>query len=277
MAITLKVDDDLQTVVFSGPLDSTEAQALRLKLDQKITQGRTKLLLDIALLEMKPDTIETILSFVDYAMQMKVFVAISGLTPKTWSLVNSTTGRRLHKFYTSEEAINYLNKADSNYSSADTNPALKNLPPETLELLELYEAKRQQKSFDPFRLRQIKEIYKTSPNKTHIKQLENAVTECTKSRAENIATDKELVSLSQEMLRLTDLRRSPIHYDEIEMHTKALNKSLATTKKDIQEIKNQIITTTIISTNFNNQVKLIAKEYQKTIAELESELSNNAK
>ncbi|MDZ4660959.1 MAG: hypothetical protein SGJ18_04995 [Pseudomonadota bacterium] len=273
MAINLKVEDDMQIVVFSGPLAEFEAQALRLKLDQKITQGRTKLLLNIALLDMKPEAINSILSFVDYAEQLKVSVAIAGLTPETWNLVNSTSGRRIHKFYTSEEAISHLTKTNSSYSVAHSNPALKNLSTEALELLEQYEAKRQKKNYDPFRLNRLRETYKTSPNKSHIKQLENAVAECAKSRSENGALEKDLTQLSQEMLRLTELRRSPVHYDEIELHTKNLNKLFTVVKKDIQEIKNQILTTTIISTNYSNQVKLVAQEYLKSIAELENKLS----
>lgn len=277
MAINLKVEDDIQIVVFTGPLIKSEAQVLKTALDKKITNGRMKLLLDVTRLDINPQNIDEVLSIVENFESLKVSVAIAGLSAESWSQFTSKSGGRIHKFYTVEEGRSYLNRAASIYSSEDTNPAIKKLPSETIELLAEYEAKRHQKTYDPFRLMSLKENYKKDPSKAHIKQLENAVTECTKSRNDITNLVKELDHLSQEMLRLTRLRRSPVHYDEIAVHTKNLDKLIATAKKDIQEIKNQILTTTIISNNYNNQTKTLAQEWQKTIFELENKKSPTRK
>ncbi len=152
------------------------------------------------------------------------------------------------------------------------NENLKNAAPETIALIKQHETMRTKKSYDPFGLGKIAEIYREAPERSHIKQLEGAVSEYSRLKNENQAAQQYLDKLAEQLLSLTKLRKGAVHYDEIAKRTSELKKLIELEIKEINDLNTQVQSFSAIALNYSGQAKLLPTEYQNKINEMQNRL-----
>jgi hypothetical protein len=240
MPISLSFRNPVQVIIFSGGLSLAEDAALRLKLSEKINQGRLAILFQIEKFDIDDEgSRRRLLGLAAYCLESKVRLAFSGPVQSKWPLLVTAEKKKPEIFVSEAEAFAWFESQSQEAGDAPKSPTdnaeeqIKQA--EIQDLLKRYEPFQNLNEFDPFHLEKLLQIYRKAPNRETIVELERAMRDLRKHHDRTAALKAEIEPAAKELLELTTYRKMPISPSEI-AHRQA---ELKATQKDLlQEAQN---------------------------------------
>ncbi len=240
MPAILRSEDDIQIMAFSDPLSPEDFSTLRLKIDQKIIQGRTYFVFDLTGLDVKNTrSLPSLQALVDFCLTRLTQPIIVLPDKKSWKKVVSQSGQRVEYFVKIDDGLTFVRQI----IAAAQKPQKQKADPRREDLERLiadYKKKLTPNSYDPLGLEKRAAKYKADPSKDELKALEGAILQYKKLKAENEETNHEVSRLAEQVMSLTQLRKKAIRSDEIQKRKSELMilQRLAEIEKEILRINN---------------------------------------
>ncbi|OQW51924.1 MAG: hypothetical protein A4S09_09670 [Proteobacteria bacterium SG_bin7] len=242
MPAILHSQDDIQIITFSDPLNPQDFSTLRLKIDQKIIQGRVNFIFDLSDIDFKVTrSLSAIIELVDFCFMRQTTPSVISTDKKSWKKIESRTGNKIQYFANIQENLENLKQVIAIKDRDKEQKEPKDPRRSDLEkLIAEYKKKVPIRSYDPLGLEMKAKQYKTAPSKEILKALEAAILQYKKLKAENEDTNQEVTRLAEQMMNLTSLRKKAIRTEEIAKRKKELMILLriAEIEKEILRINN---------------------------------------
>lgn len=220
MPAILRSEADNQIMEFSDPLNPQDFSTLRLKIDQKIIQGRRYFVFDLSQIDFKQTrSLPPILALIDFCLTRQTSPSVICPDKKIWKKIISTTGQKIEYFISLTDCLEYIATLSGPVEKKDK------LDPRKEELKKLiaeFKKKATPKNYDPLGLVTRASQYKTNPNKDCLKALEAAIAHYKKLKIENEETNHEVTQLAEQMMALTLLRKKAIRAEEIQLRKNEL-------------------------------------------------------
>ncbi|MGE3974091.1 MAG: hypothetical protein AB7F59_06145 [Bdellovibrionales bacterium] len=248
MGIQFLLKDDIQVVALDGKLTGVEEAAIRLKLDQKISQGRNYIFFSIAELDLQDTTtIKNVHLLLQYAKNRDTLCAIYGIKKNLFKHFIISPNRDIDKFETESEAREWLEKIKAERAapkdakkepSQDPEKDFKAM--ELAQLLKSYEINFIENDYDPYRLAKLAEEYNKVPAPELIQALKKAIVDIKTHREELAKKDEELKNLSNQLHFQMSYRKAPVTASELKSKTASVSSAEGAIKQEIDQLKNEI-------------------------------------
>lgn len=247
MEISFTAKEGIQIVEIAGQLGESEAAAVRFKLDQKINQGRSRVLFDLGRYNLLDNAArDLLLGVILYCMNRDALVACAGVEPKNWPLLILPEDKRVKIFLSKNEGLDYLEKTPlpSAERKASLGPQKKKGDEEVKtkaleQLLKKYEIFQHADDSDPYRLGFLAEQYAKSPSSEALVEERKAQNEFLKVRDELKTLETECEGLAQQVKMRMLLRKIPLTAKELDLKQRTLDQDLQNTQNFIKDLETQ--------------------------------------
>lgn len=246
MGISFAFRNEFQYVKLEGTLSAPEEAAVRLKLDQKINQGRLKILIDVTRFAIDhSDSVKGLHSVLRYAFQRGTTVGLFGLKQTLWLKLAEGFSSKLNLFELESEAVKWLENVVLPSKNTPA-PPKKPDPDEEIkqrrlqELLAKYAIYQAQNDYDPFLLRKLQDEYLQTPAREPLFALRRAykqifiLKESLNSLEDNC---RRLANLLYESMRI---RKIPLSPPELTVKRKSIQDTRAAVQMELDEIKQEV-------------------------------------
>lgn len=218
MPAILRSQDEIQIIAFSDPLNPQDFSTLRLKIDQKMVQGRANFIFDLTDIDFKiTRSLPAILELITFCSMRQTLPSIISPDKKNWKKLEPKAGNKIDYFTNLQESLDHIKKMTGDKEKGiKSESKAKDPRREDLEkIINDYKKKVPTKSYDPLGLAPKAKQYQTSPSKEILKALEAAILQYKKLKSENEETNQEVTRLAEQMMNMTFLRRKAIRSEEI--------------------------------------------------------------
>ncbi|MDZ4676023.1 MAG: hypothetical protein SGI74_00820 [Oligoflexia bacterium] len=286
MEISFSTQGEIQVVTIIGGLGESEAAAVRFKLEQKINQGRFKVLFDASQYTVTDDAARNfLLGIISYAVMRGALSACSGVPTQHWALMIMPGNQQVKLFISLSEGVDYLNKSATPdaQKKANLGKKLEGKGKEAedeikqgalTDLLRKYEIFQQNDSDDPFRLNFYVEQYKTNPNHEALAAERKAKESFTKTVEEIDALGKECDDLATKVKGYMIMRKQPLTGKELELKHKTLTYDLGEQKQVLDNLKSQIATNTEARDEALSIGELKQSEFEQELTDIENKIKD---
>jgi len=249
MGISFAFRDNVQVIELEGTLSAVEEAAIRMKLDQKINQGRTNFLVNIAnFLILDPHSVTNLQGIIRFCVARDSNICVVGLKKANWKFILIPNGPDFAKFETESESKPWF-EALAKKTSAAAVPAApkeeKDLVDELkakaiAKLLEKYEVYFSERDYDPHMIEKIWKDYSQLPSKELMHALHKAQLDIKKNSDDVLMLDQMCNVLASKLGTSMLFRKAPISALEITNKKKSIEDSKVAIQKEIAEVKSSI-------------------------------------
>jgi anti-anti-sigma regulatory factor len=248
MGIQFDLKDDIQIVAIDGKLSAVEEAAIRLKLDQKIGQGRTTILFALAGLDLQDaQTLKNIQQLLVFSLNREALCAVFGIKKSNFKLLTLSGSRDIEKFETESEAKSWFEKikaerAAPKVEQKDTgkDPELEIKAKELAALLKTYEMNFVENDYDPHRLTKLCEEYSKAPTADFMQALRKAVVDI-KAKSEELSKRNEsLGKISKQLHFQMSFRKAPVTESELKSKETSISGADTAMKSEIELLQSEI-------------------------------------
>lgn len=284
MGIEFAFRQNVQLVRLTGPLTPEEDAAVRLKLDQKISAGRSLVLFHLAEYPVTETTPRSrLMGIISFCLERGVTVGISGAEPSRWPLLRFD-GRRQARLYQSEtEALSALASPDTQETALTQNG--KEAPDQGEsefrrrqidELLRTYESYQQGNNLDPFGLEMLAATYARDRNREALNELDKALRQLPAKRAlvQKLTTEAE--RLAEELFEFTFHRKLPVTAKEAEAKARDIEIERDSLSGEKEELTKEIASLEQKLANIDRAAQDARAKLDTKIQAAELELKNAA-
>jgi len=244
MAIAIEFKDNIQLVRIEGKITKPEEAALRLKLDQKFSQGRALFILKLEKFEFSDaDSLTAILDLIKYLGSLGAWMGLAGLNAKQSGMFQAQYSGRCKSFATEQEAKKWIIEESQKPKEASKGHNVSEDEIKRTEinnLIQSYANSFVEKDPDPFRISKLGFEYLATPSADFFHAIRQLLLEKQKIETEIQKYEGELGQLEKELLDLMIFRKLPTTEAEIQSHTKLAETKVAENDKVLQELNTQI-------------------------------------
>lgn len=216
MPAILRSQDEIQIISFRDPLDPPDFSTLRLKIDQKMVQGRNNFIFDLTDIDFKTTrSLPAIIELIDFCFMRHTIPSVISPDKTNWKKVQPKTGNKVEYFVGLSENIEFLRKFALDKAKEGSEKSKDPRREDLEKLINEYKKKVPTKPYDPMGLAAKAKQYEKSPNKEILKTLESAILQYKKLKSENEDTNHEVTRLAEQMMNMTFLRKKAIRTEEI--------------------------------------------------------------
>jgi len=279
MSISFAFRNNVQIVKIEGPLNTVEEAAVRLKVDQKISQGRHCILLDVSALAIDdPVTVASLHSLVKYLFAREIFIAIGGIKSSDWKKIVVTDGRDPQKFETEAEAAAWF--AQCLEGTAPPEAALRKAEDtekefqkkKAAELVAQYDVYQKANDYDPHMLGKYLAEYEQAPFRKGLVALVRASEELDEKNESNKELEKTCRSQAEALQSALSLRKLPVSAQELDVLKKTLAQSRSIVEKEIADYKTQIEQKKTETQQWKDRCATYQKEWGQRMSDMEAQL-----
>lgn len=241
MSISFAFKNNTQIVKFIERLSVDEEPIVRLKLDEKINQGRSSIMFQLEEFDTNHEESKNrVLSLMLYCIERKVTVALCIAKPY-WAKFSKAP---VKMFSTEAEAYEFFAQASipaiQTAKPTIQNPEADQQEKAADEVLKKYTAFQQIENFDPHSLKKMSEMYALSPSIACIEQLERAVLDVKKRKEKISQLEEQCYQMSAEAFNLSSYRKMPLNDKEFQAEQKLFQADQERIKLEHQKYQNQI-------------------------------------
>ena len=245
MEISFKIQGEVQVVEIDGSVTDSEAAAIRVKLEQKINQGRKKILFDVSLFQIENNAARNLLlGIVTYAMNRGTLVVLCGVKAVHRPLLLIPGNQQIKVFFTRAEGLDFIQKnviPDPKASLAAPKKTEEEIKEDALKkLLEKYEVFQHNDDDDPFRLQFLIEQYHSRPNPEALAVEKRATESLLSCQRENRLMEEECDGLAKRVKSLMQYRKAPISGKELQLKRETMEKELREIKEAMEKLMKSV-------------------------------------
>lgn len=275
MAIKFLVKDEIQYIKISEKLSAAEEGAIRLKFDQKFTQGRKQFVLDLSEADVEDKaTCNNIMDLFSYMRERGAVTGVTGVKKTLWKNLTPQTGKSIPLFETEGEFKHWLTeqankKPEENKSNDEKSIKQKAL----LDLIKSYEVHFIKKDYDPFLLEKNFAEFNPSTFEPFMNSLFKSIKEIEKLRKKNTELETQNVQKSLSLFSLMRTRKKPFSEEELNSKKAELQKKEGQISKEAEEVQNKIKTTTAQLESLESSHRGKIKEWEDLLLDLENQIN----
>lgn len=242
MAIALEFRENVQFVILEGNLSKVEEAALRLKLDQKFSTGRTLFVLKLDRFNFdSPESISAVGDLVGYFVALGAWIGIAGLNNKQMSLIQNLYKPQCKGFSTEPEAKKWVLEESQKPKEAPKKNTEEDIKRTEINLLiESYATNFIDKDQDTFRIGKLAHEYSLNPTPEFLQAIRKMLEEKDRLEMEIQKRDAELDQLERVLMDFMRFRKLPASEAEIQSHMKLAEAKSSETDNTLREINDQI-------------------------------------
>jgi hypothetical protein len=275
VAIALEFRDNIQFVILEGNLSKVEEAALRLKLDQKFSQGRTLLIIKLDRFNFdSPESITVIGEMIGYFVSLGAWIGISGLNNKQMSQIQGLYKPQCKGFSTEQEAKKWI--AEESQKPKDNAP--KKITEDDIKrteinlLIQSYATSFIDKDQDTFRIAKLAHEYSAVPSADFLQAIRNMLVEKDRLEIEIQKREAELDQIEKVLLDFMKFRKLPATEAEILSHMKLSEAKSTETDSTLRDINDQITKLNDRLQNAKKQSETHHENWKKRLEEGERDL-----
>ena len=243
MPIGLAFRQNIQIVKISGALNASEASAIRLKLDQKLSQNRQLFAFDLEGFTFdEQGSLSNLISLLGFLQAREARCALYGVKAHLWKGVPLPSGLEIHRFEVESEAAQFLNQPAGKSKAAGAGEKSQentedDIKKKNLEaLITKYETFQVVNDYDPLMLAKLKEEYRVQKGRKALSSLRQALNQIDEKQKKNqeleAEVSKEAIKLEQYMTQ----RKIPLSPQELDNKRKSVQRLQAEVEKEINEL-----------------------------------------
>ena len=249
MSIQFSTKEDIQVVAIDGKLSTVEEAAIRLKLDQKISQGRQIILFGIPGLDLQDAaTIKNMHLLLQYTKNRASICALYGVKKTFFKLFVISSTLDIEKFETELEAVAWIEKVKAEKAAPKTeekkdsskDPEKEFKDKELQALLKTYDMNFVDNDYDPHRLTKLCEEYAKAPTKDLLQALRKTLTEIKSLRETSTKTNDEINKLSKQLHFQMSYRKAPVTASELKSKSSSITGAETAVQQEIQMFQGDV-------------------------------------
>jgi hypothetical protein len=279
MPISFAFKNDVQYIKLDGGIATVEEAAIRLKLDQKINQGRQKILFDITSFNSgDKNSVEALQSVVKFALYRGVTVGLFGLKQSSWVIIAENFPVPMKIFEIESEAIKWIGTIEIKPSQANGQQE-KKLDPEAeykqrklKELLTKYELYQVQNDYDPFLLRKLEEEYRLTLVREPLFALRRAYKHVFTLKDAIAQIDAHCRQLADQLLTAIKIRKIPLSPAELVTKEKAIQDVRASVEAEVNEVKGQIDQHMAYAVELRKKMQALEDKWKSEVESLQKQI-----
>lgn len=246
MGISLSFKNDAQYVKIDGALSAPEEAAVRLKLDQKINQGRTKILIDVSSFKVDDkESIKALQTVLKFVLQRGTTLSLFGLKNTLWIKIAEGFPGKVQMHETEAEAIKWI-ETNAKKPEAPIGEVKKPDPEDEIkqkllaELLSKYEIYQAQNDYDPYLLKKLEQDYTQTPQREALFALRRAYKHVFTLKDGLNELEQRCRDLANQLLESMTIRKIPLSPPELAAKRKAIQDTRAAVQADLDEVKKDV-------------------------------------
>jgi hypothetical protein len=277
MGISFSFKNNVQYVKIDGPLSQVEEAAVRLKLDQKINQGRNKILIDItSFATTDKDSVKALHSVLNFAIHRGTAVALFGIKQTLWLPVAEGFPTKLTLFETEGEAVSWSATVEVKplaVAGKKPDPEAEIKEKKLKELLGKYEIYQAKNDYDPYLLKKLELEYAKAPQRESLFALRRAYKHLSTLKESMDQVDAHCRKLADQLLEATIIRKIPLTPAELSLKAKSIQDAKAAVELEVREIKSQIDQNMNTAVDFRKRSKTIEERWTHEIDFLQNQIA----
>lgn len=277
MSIALDFRDNIQFVALDGPFTKPEESALRLKLDQKFSQGRTLIVFKLDRFQLDhSDSMNALKELLSYFISLGAWIGISGINEKQSGGFYQLLGKKCKAFATESDAQKWIIAESQKPKEAKPEKAnddeIKRV--EINLLIQSYASGFVEKDADPFRISKLAQEYAARPSVDFLHAVRSLTIEKDKVEIEIQKKEAELAQTENILLEFMKIRKLPATESEIQSHMKLAETKSTETDKNLLEIQTEITKSEAKITDLKSQSEEFQNKWQKKFETLAQDLKD---
>lgn len=275
MAIKINLRNDIQIVEIEGKMTSEEEAALRIRLDEKIRDGRTSFLFDVSRFDLSDPTSQNQIRIIlKYLLTREVFLAAFGLKHNLFSKLVIDPPPDVPKFETETEGQNFITQAIKAKTDGKAPKEKKEKTEEELrteaiqEKLKKYELHFLEKETDPYLIGKLLEEFKKTPSLHLVHAVRGANKDLKKLVSDIHEKEAQLQSLATPLLNQLKYRKAPITDAELASKRGRLDGQFGEVQKEIKQLSTDIEKNKKLAIEFKAKTDALYKNLQMQVKNL---------
>jgi hypothetical protein len=246
VGISLSFKNDAQYVKLDGALSTVEEAAVRLKLDQKINQGRSKILIDISSFAIDDkESVKALHTVLRFTLQRGTTLSLFGLKNTLWIKIAENFPGKVQMHETEAEALKWI-EANAKKPEAPVGEIKKPDPEDEIkqkllaEVLAKYEIYQAQNDYDPYLLKKLERDYAQAPQREAIFALRRAYKHVFTLKEGLSALEDRCREIADQLLESMKIRKIPLSPAELSAKRKSIQDMRAAVQADLDEVKAEV-------------------------------------
>ncbi len=239
MGIALDFRENIQFLSVEGNLSKADEAALRLKLDQKYSQGRTLFIFKLDLFAFDDsESMAALLNLMSYLISIGAWLGLAGLNDKNLKILQVNFKARCKGFSTEPEAKKWILEESQKPKEVDQKQKNEDeiKRAEINSLIHTYSAHFDERDPDPYRITKLGPEYLTHPTVDILHAVRSLLAEKEKLELDVQKKEAELDQTSKILMEYMAVRRLPATESELQSHSKLSGAKSSETDKSLAEI-----------------------------------------